>query len=193
MGAWETVVIGGVAWWLYTLFAKKKKQKELEESRQYWKAFREQRENHIADLVETTHSHQRHPDDWALRREFVLKRDMHRCTKCGSTSNLQVHHIVPRSLYVDHSASNLTTLCVHCHASEDGHGVGLIKTQAAFKAHRLQFDRRKGRKDYVCSKCGYKIGKGAISYVKRPELMYGRWVASSRRLCENCMLDEPRT
>jgi 5-methylcytosine-specific restriction endonuclease McrA len=192
MGTWEAVLLGAIAWWLYARYAKKKKQGALEESRRLWQVFREQRENRIADLVKTTRSHQKHPDDWQLRREFVLKRDGHRCTKCGATSNLQVHHIVPRSRYVDHSASNLVTLCVRCHANENGHGDGLIKTQAAFKAHRLQFDRRKGRKNYTCSGCGREICKGEISYAKRTELRYGRWAASNKRLCENCILNESR-
>lgn len=190
MRTWGIILIAAIACWLYVRFAKRVRERELVESTLRWKAAMAQREAHIADLVKTTHSHQRHPDDWELRREFVLKRDGHRCTKCGATSNLQVHHVVPRSRHIDHSASNLITLCVHCHAREDGHGEGLIKSQAAMRAHRLRYDPRKSRKNYTCSGCGRVIPKGSISYAKRPELLYGRWIASRKRLCESCMLEE---
>lgn len=56
--------------------------------------------------------------DWEsyaeLRRE-VLERDGWRCQYCGTTQNLEVHHLVPRSQGGDDDAQNLITLCARCH------------------------------------------------------------------------------
>jgi 5-methylcytosine-specific restriction endonuclease McrA len=58
---------------------------------------------------------------WRLAREAARRRDGERCTRCGSTRNLQVHHIVPLSEGGDRFAlSNLTTLCRDCHAKVGG-------------------------------------------------------------------------
>ena len=58
-----------------------------------------------------------------LHRE-VLERDAWRCQGCGGLSNLQVHHLVPRSLLGDDAPKNLITLCAACHArahNPEGH------------------------------------------------------------------------
>ncbi len=51
----------------------------------------------------------------ALRRQ-VLARDDHRCRCCGSRHGLMAHHIHFRSNGGRTRASNLITLCSHCHA-----------------------------------------------------------------------------
>ena len=48
-------------------------------------------------------------------RRLVMKRDGYRCTICGATEHLQVHHIVPRVLDGSNDPANLTTLCGSCH------------------------------------------------------------------------------
>lgn len=60
-------------------------------------------------------------------RKAVLKRDKHRCQKCGSRLNLHVHHILPFSKYPElrFETTNGITLCVSCHIEEHRH---LIKT-----------------------------------------------------------------
>src|ERR1022692_3604553 len=45
----------------------------------------------------------------------VRERDGWRCQKCGSSHDLQVHHILPRSKLGDDVAENLITLCNTCH------------------------------------------------------------------------------
>lgn len=56
-------------------------------------------------------------------RRSVLDRDGYRCTECGNTSNLEVHHIIPFSLLLDSSLlfelSNGLTLCKTCHVKTD--------------------------------------------------------------------------
>jgi RecQ family ATP-dependent DNA helicase len=55
---------------------------------------------------------------WSKSRKFALDRDGHACQKCGhqTKTELDVHHRVPRSMYVDNSIGNLITLCDACHA-----------------------------------------------------------------------------
>lgn len=53
--------------------------------------------------------------DWKLIRLSAMERDGYRCTKCGKTDGLVVHHIVPWEQTQDNSLDNLMTLCVSCH------------------------------------------------------------------------------
>ncbi len=48
-------------------------------------------------------------------RAAVLARDRHRCTRCGATRFLEIHHVVPRAEGGSNRADNLTTLCSRCH------------------------------------------------------------------------------
>ncbi|UYO61846.1 HNH endonuclease [Acetobacterium wieringae] len=50
-------------------------------------------------------------------RDSVLKRDGHKCQKCGSEDKLNVHHIKQFSLYKElrHDSENAITLCEKCH------------------------------------------------------------------------------
>jgi len=53
---------------------------------------------------------------WQKARTAARQRDGNRCTACGSTENLEVHHI--KSLAEggnEFALSNLTTLCRSCH------------------------------------------------------------------------------
>jgi hypothetical protein len=49
-------------------------------------------------------------------RAAVLARDRHRCTGCGATRFLEVHHLKPRREGGSNAAGNLITLCSRCHA-----------------------------------------------------------------------------
>ncbi len=53
----------------------------------------------------------------ALRR-LTLERDDYRCTVCGATEQLEVHHVVPRRAGGMDALSNLVTLCAACHERE---------------------------------------------------------------------------
>jgi 5-methylcytosine-specific restriction endonuclease McrA len=56
--------------------------------------------------------------DPSLYRELsrkVMARDKWRCQSCGCSSNLQIHHINPRSSLGDDVEQNLITLCMACH------------------------------------------------------------------------------
>jgi 5-methylcytosine-specific restriction endonuclease McrA len=45
----------------------------------------------------------------------ILDRDGWRCQQCGSSMNLQVHHMTHRGQLGDDAEENLITLCSTCH------------------------------------------------------------------------------
>ncbi len=55
------------------------------------------------------------PESYRYLCQQVLERDGWRCQSCGRATNLQVHHINPRSRLGDDTEPNLITLCVACH------------------------------------------------------------------------------
>ncbi|MGZ4172657.1 MAG: HNH endonuclease [Solirubrobacteraceae bacterium] len=57
-----------------------------------------------------------------LVRQAVLERDGHRCTKCGSTDRLQVHHIVSARDGGPVTLENLVTLCHDHHVKAEKRG-----------------------------------------------------------------------
>jgi RecQ family ATP-dependent DNA helicase len=85
-------------------------------------------------------------DSWPAARHAALVRDGRRCAKCGADnpSELDVHHRMPRSIQVDHSAANLITLCDGCHAAlhlnlQVGLARGVIQRWAVRLARVLDF------------------------------------------------------
>jgi 5-methylcytosine-specific restriction endonuclease McrA len=54
-------------------------------------------------------------EDYKLLRHRVLERDGCRCQHCGSSKDLQIHHLAKRSKLGDDTLDNLITLCVTCH------------------------------------------------------------------------------
>lgn len=70
---------------------------------------------------------------WKAKREKILKRDGYRCTWCGKTENLQVHHKYymkyPDGSFAepwDYPDDKLVTLCKDCH--EQWHKQHQVKT-----------------------------------------------------------------
>jgi 5-methylcytosine-specific restriction endonuclease McrA len=55
------------------------------------------------------------PDSYRGLCQQVLQRDGWRCQRCGSSRELQVHHMRPRSQLGGDVAENLITLCSACH------------------------------------------------------------------------------
>jgi len=56
--------------------------------------------------------------EYAMLRTRVLERDGWRCQMCGSSTNLQVHHLKSRSKLGDDALQNLISLCVTCHGKQ---------------------------------------------------------------------------
>jgi 5-methylcytosine-specific restriction endonuclease McrA len=55
-------------------------------------------------------------------RDRALRRDDNKCTKCGATEDLHVHHIIPITHGGGHEMDNLKTLCGPCHKSAHASG-----------------------------------------------------------------------
>lgn len=54
---------------------------------------------------------------WKCLRILALTRDSNKCTKCGSSENLNVHHVKYKQIY-DVGVEDLSTLCKTCHLNE---------------------------------------------------------------------------
>lgn len=63
------------------------------------------------DTSSTSSGHLKH-------RAYIYKRDMYRCLKCNSPSNLTIDHIVPASKGGGDNIENLQTLCRSCNSSK---------------------------------------------------------------------------
>jgi hypothetical protein len=70
-----------------------------------------------------------YPADWDRRRREAYARDEYTCQNCGAQggthgdAELHAHHIVPALRGGTHEPSNLTALCVDCHAAVHNEGV----------------------------------------------------------------------
>lgn len=49
-----------------------------------------------------------------LSRHNIMKRDAYQCGYCGSTKNLTLDHMIPKSRGGDSSWTNLVTACMRC-------------------------------------------------------------------------------
>ena len=90
---------------------------------------------------------ERHAKRDVLRVEFnrlrnkVVRRDGNKCTKCGSTIKLEVHHIDGLAESHDNRMENLITLCHPCHMELHGKKSKFAKDVQASMDDQLQ-DRR---------------------------------------------------
>lgn len=60
-------------------------------------------------------------EKWPSISKAVKRRDGYRCKKCGSSKNLEVHHIIPISQGGKTVLINLITLCEKCHSRQPRH------------------------------------------------------------------------
>lgn len=65
--------------------------------------------------------------DWPSISSYVIKRDGNRCTECGSTVKLEVHHVIPVFRGGKTIPINLKTICNSCHCKKPFHG-HMVKT-----------------------------------------------------------------
>lgn len=54
---------------------------------------------------------------WQQARQVALTRDRHCCRQCSTTTDLHIHHRIPRALGGTDEPANLITLCAGCHAT----------------------------------------------------------------------------
>lgn len=58
--------------------------------------------------------------EWQEMRLKVLERDNLVCRKCGSSINVQVHHLKYPEVWGEEDINDLITLCDKCHAKTHG-------------------------------------------------------------------------
>jgi len=97
--------------------------------------------------------------EWAKVRAYVLMRDHYKCTRCGQSGALEVHHIVhltPDNINdaaVTLNDGNLTTLCRDCHFKE--HAADKLNGTANYNAeHKAAGDCDEG---FSFDKNGYLV------------------------------------
>ncbi len=182
-GGEVVVTLIGVAV-LYALF----KFEEREERRRE-KVERKRKEDQMNQKMEAYQQ----PLDWHERRSYVLERDHHQCTKCGSTDSLHVHHVIPRKVRRDHSAGNLVTLCHECHGKE--HNIRFasndeleLRLYLRSKAHCGR--QVKARKSHACDYCKRTIASGSyyirIEAKNFPYDVLRLFQAGYGKLCIDC-------
>jgi len=62
-----------------------------------------------------SYDHYLQSDEWKKLKETVLVRDNYKCAICGTSKNLNIHHITYERLYNENSI-DLVTLCKYHHS-----------------------------------------------------------------------------
>lgn len=72
-----------------------------------------------------------------LTRTNILKRDGHACVYCGSTENLTLDHVTPKSKGGRDSWDNLVTACKPCNSKKGDSIIDLPEEIKVYKPHYL--------------------------------------------------------
>lgn len=83
-----------------------------------------------------------------LNRKNVMKRDNFKCMYCGSTNELTIDHIVPKSKGGKTTWENLVTACNPCNNKKDSkelHEVGFVLKTIPKMPNRITFLRQEVR------------------------------------------------
>jgi hypothetical protein len=67
-------------------------------------------------------------------RDRIIRRDGSECLRCGSTQDLEVHHITPTSEGGSDEDGNLATLCKACH--KEAHGESWTDASTVYSSHQ---------------------------------------------------------
>jgi hypothetical protein len=59
--------------------------------------------------------------EWQQLRRQIIQRDGYACQQCGSTNQLEAHHILARHRGGTDDPANLITLCDNCHIKSDSY------------------------------------------------------------------------
>jgi len=129
-------------------------------------------------------------------REKVLWRDNYKCQQCDVTSNLQIHHIIPKSKGGTNTLNNLITLCAKCHKELHEGKWKLNKKPKQFKYPAVA---QQG-KWYLYNELVKRFGKenvkatfGWITSMKRKELKLEKdhWLDACAMLDTNKIMVKP--
>jgi HNH endonuclease len=92
-------------------------------------------------------------------RLIALERDGYKCVRCGSSDEVDIHHIVPYRKSKDHSVSNMETLCKKHHAEAEvkvnpEFAATLFKRGVDNFAERGGQHKKPWRVPFACLVCG---------------------------------------
>lgn len=93
--------------------------------------------------------------EWRRKSKEVMTRDGFKCTKCGETHNLNVHHTYyyPGKTPWEYTSNSLKTLCESCHEQE--HRINPPKTRkkrektSTRRPTTLQQYEHRARREYI--------------------------------------------
>ena len=93
--------------------------------------------------------------EWKKKSKEVMTRDNFKCTKCGETHNLNVHHTYyyPGKTPWEYTSNSLKTLCESCHEQE--HRINPPKTRkrrektSTRRVTTLQAYEHRVRREYI--------------------------------------------
>ena len=77
-----------------------------------------------------------------LTRHNIFKRDNHRCQYCGTTKNLTLDHLIPKSKGGKSSWTNLVTACQECNTKKGDSSIektGMTLETKPFKPSYISF------------------------------------------------------
>lgn len=102
-------------------------------------------------------------DAWRLMRKSVLQRDNSKCTLCGSTHNLHVHHkyYIDKNRPWEYDKKALVTLCQSCHRN--------IHSKNFIPIYNSDPEKNKAAEIINLDKCNRCGGKGYIQQFNHVE------------------------
>lgn len=98
-----------------------------------------------------------HKDKWWAIKQEVYKKYGHKCSKCGSCNNIDVHHKIPLSKGGTNNIQNLIPLCHECHEKIHGYKFGNEKQASMENYGENISSKNKNTKEY---KINYAIEHG---------------------------------
>lgn len=89
--------------------------------------------------------------EWQLIRDRFHREGFRECIHCSFRTDLELHHIVPRSQGGDDVIQNLVPLCQQCHRVLEDHATGW--EHVAYAVRQFVWNRQ-SRLNYVTDKIG---------------------------------------
>ncbi len=123
------------------------KQKIGKATLMHWQNYDEETKSRLLGILCSNADQKRTngPYDYEWQKISTKLRDGASCTRCGSTSNLCVHHIVPVSQSGTRDKTNLVVLCNSCHAIVDQQQKELVALLGDWEIAYLLVAERLGR------------------------------------------------
>lgn len=98
------------------------------------------------------------------KQKAKILKEHNRCAFCGSTEDLEIHHIVPKVKCGTDDESNLIVLCSHCHRNiHKGNRSELTKLGIERKRRSAGFDTPLIARDELMVEINSQLSEGPLS------------------------------